>query len=160
MSTRQDAWTKDEDLLLAETVLRYIREGKTQMKAFEEVGERLSRTPQACGFRWNANLRKQYRQAIDLAKQSRKKINEQPIFTVEGSQSYQHERPRLKALDEVINQLEQMKGDYYKQEGSKKHNQDQLHSEQLKQQLTQYERLIDEIYEKISQVKQNVHQEN
>lgn len=35
--TRQDAWTQDEDLLLAEVVLRHIREGGTQLSAFEEV---------------------------------------------------------------------------------------------------------------------------
>lgn len=38
-TVRQDAWTKDEDLLLAEVVLRHIREGSTQLKAFEEVGK-------------------------------------------------------------------------------------------------------------------------
>ena len=37
--TRQDAWSQDEDLLLAEVVLRYIREGGTQLQAFEEVGK-------------------------------------------------------------------------------------------------------------------------
>ncbi|SEP55096.1 RsfA family transcriptional regulator [Piscibacillus halophilus] len=147
MSTRQDAWTKDEDLLLAETVLRYIREGKTQMKAFEEVGERLSRTPQACGFRWNANLRKQYRQAIDLAKQSRKKLNDSTSVSL----SY----PRLKAFDEVINQLEQIKGVYYNQEGAKEQYQVSSEQLQLKQQLEQYEQIIDEIYEKVSEVRKN-----
>ena len=38
-TTRQDAWTQDEDLLLAEVVLRSIREGGTQLQAFEEVGK-------------------------------------------------------------------------------------------------------------------------
>ena len=47
---RQDAWTKDEDLLLAEVVLRHIREGSTQLKAFEEVGQKLNRTPAAWWF--------------------------------------------------------------------------------------------------------------
>jgi RsfA family transcription factor len=37
--TRQDAWTQDEDILLAEVVLRHIREGGTQLSAFEEVGK-------------------------------------------------------------------------------------------------------------------------
>ncbi|MCI3987269.1 RsfA family transcriptional regulator, partial [Bacillus vallismortis] len=36
--TRQYAWTQDEDLLLAEVVLRHIREVGTQLSAFEEVG--------------------------------------------------------------------------------------------------------------------------
>lgn len=69
---RQDAWTQDEDLLLAEVVLRHIREGGTQLKAFEEVGRRLSRTAAACGFRWNSFVRKKYKNAIDLAKKQRK----------------------------------------------------------------------------------------
>lgn len=49
-SSRQDAWTHDEDLLLAEIVLRHIREGGTQLAAFEEVGKKLTRTSAACGF--------------------------------------------------------------------------------------------------------------
>lgn len=73
-SVRQDAWTKDEDLFLAEVVLRHIREGSTQLKAFEEVGKALSRTPAACGFRWNSTVRKQYKAAIELAKRQRKEL--------------------------------------------------------------------------------------
>lgn len=73
-SVRQDAWTKDEDLFLAEVVLRHIREGSTQLKAFEEVGKALSRTAAACGFRWNSTVRKQYKAAIELAKKQRKEL--------------------------------------------------------------------------------------
>ncbi|KHF28530.1 Prespore-specific transcriptional regulator RsfA [Anoxybacillus sp. BCO1] len=36
---RQDAWTEEEDMLLAETVLAFVREGGTQLRAFEEVGK-------------------------------------------------------------------------------------------------------------------------
>ncbi|MDF2556217.1 MAG: transcription factor, RsfA family protein [Bacillales bacterium] len=68
---RQDSWSLDEDNLLAEVVLRYIREGSTQLKAFEEVGERLSRTAAACGFRWNSFVRKQFKDAIIHAKKIR-----------------------------------------------------------------------------------------
>lgn len=70
---RQDAWTADEDLILAEVVLRHIREGSTQLAAFEEVAERLSRTSAACGFRWNSTIRKKYESAIALAKKQRSK---------------------------------------------------------------------------------------
>ena len=70
--SRQDAWTHDEDLILAEIVLRHIREGSTQLTAFEEVGKRLSRTSAACGFRWNSYVRKQYISGIELAKKQRK----------------------------------------------------------------------------------------
>jgi prespore-specific regulator len=71
-SNRQDAWSQDEDVILAEVVLRHIREGGTQLKAFEEVGRKLSRTSAACGFRWNSFVRKQYKSGIELAKKQRK----------------------------------------------------------------------------------------
>ncbi|RXI98116.1 RsfA family transcriptional regulator [Anaerobacillus alkaliphilus] len=71
---RQDAWTNDEDLVLAEVVLRHIREGSTQLAAFDEVGERLSRTSAACGFRWNSSIRKKYEAAIAIAKKQRKNL--------------------------------------------------------------------------------------
>ncbi|MGD6941753.1 RsfA family transcriptional regulator [Cytobacillus gottheilii] len=77
-STRQDAWSQDEDLLLAEVVLRHIREGGTQLLAFEEVGKRLSRTAAACGFRWNSYVRKQYKSGIELAKKQRKELKKYP----------------------------------------------------------------------------------
>ncbi|WP_338451950.1 RsfA family transcriptional regulator [Niallia oryzisoli] len=78
-TTRQDAWTQDEDLLLAEVVLRHIRDGGTQLQAFEEVGKRLSRTAAACGFRWNSSIRKQYKSGIELAKKQRKDAKRSPI---------------------------------------------------------------------------------
>ncbi|WP_050182883.1 RsfA family transcriptional regulator [Domibacillus robiginosus] len=72
MKVRQDAWSEDNDLLLAETVLRHVREGSTQLKAFEEVGDILNRTAAACGFRWNAVIRSQYEKALGLARKQRK----------------------------------------------------------------------------------------
>ena len=78
-TTRQDAWNQDEDLLLAEVVLRHIRDGGTQLQAFEEVGKQLSRTAAACGFRWNSYVRKQYKSGIDLAKKQRKESKKYPV---------------------------------------------------------------------------------
>lgn len=72
MKVRQDAWTAEDDLLLAETVLRHVREGSTQLNAFEEVGDKLNRTSAACGFRWNAVVRHTYEKALQLAKKQRK----------------------------------------------------------------------------------------
>lgn len=82
---RQDAWNQDEDLLLAEVVLRHIREGSTQLAAFEEVGEKLSRTPAACGFRWNSTIRKKYESAIQLAKKQRKRLKKNGTY--DGNES-------------------------------------------------------------------------
>lgn len=72
MKQRQDAWTEEDDLLLAETVLRHVREGSTQLNAFEEVGDKLNRTSAACGFRWNAVVRSRYEKALQMAKKHRK----------------------------------------------------------------------------------------
>src|SRR5690625_606010 len=77
---RQSAWTKEEDALLANTVLRYIQEGKTQLDALSKVAAKLTMTADACGLRWNATLRKQYFKEIEHDRSLRKKqqINELP----------------------------------------------------------------------------------
>lgn len=74
-AVRQDAWSEEDDLILAETTLRHIREGSTQLTAFEEVGEKIGRTAAACGFRWNSCVRKRYDAAIQIAKAQRQKRN-------------------------------------------------------------------------------------
>ncbi|MCK9911329.1 RsfA family transcriptional regulator, partial [Microbacteriaceae bacterium K1510] len=74
VASRQDAWTEDDDLVLAEVTLRHIREGGTQLAAFEEVGQRLGRTAAACGFRWNSAVRKRYDAAIAIAKGQRQQL--------------------------------------------------------------------------------------
>jgi prespore-specific regulator len=101
--TRQDAWSQDEDLLLAEVVLRYIREGGTQLQAFEEVGKRLSRTSAACGFRWNSYVRKQYKSGIELAKKQRKELKNQsaPDHTEENAPSLNTALSHEKASNEI-----------------------------------------------------------
>ncbi|RYL95425.1 hypothetical protein EWI07_02680 [Sporolactobacillus sp. THM7-4] len=71
-SIRQDAWSHAEDVKLAETVLRHISEGSTQLAAFVEAGNLLSRTPAACGFRWNSSVRKQYETKLREAKERRR----------------------------------------------------------------------------------------
>ncbi|HET7616017.1 MAG TPA: RsfA family transcriptional regulator [Bacillales bacterium] len=86
---RQDAWSKENDLLLADTVLRHVREGSTQLLAFEEVGDKLNRTSAACGFRWNAIVRDQYQQAMEIAKKQRKERKR-----MQSRQSGQPKQPR------------------------------------------------------------------
>lgn len=71
-SIRQDAWSHEEDEKLAEIILKSIRGGSTQLAGFAEAGELLARTPAACGFRWNATMRKQYEQELQDAKAARK----------------------------------------------------------------------------------------
>ncbi len=104
-TTRQDAWTKDEDLLLAEIVLRYIREGKTQLEAFKEVAKQLSRTSAACGFRWNATIRKQYQRAIEFAKAARKGDNQSNQLNPIETESHDENDP----IDTAILLLKKIK---------------------------------------------------
>ncbi|WP_181348926.1 RsfA family transcriptional regulator [Thalassobacillus sp. CUG 92003] len=103
---RQDAWKEDEDLLLAETILRHIRQGKTQLEGFKEVADKLSRTPAACGFRWNATVRKDYQDAIAQAKKDRKNSNASRGELVESLSSGLH---GAFSLDDAIFLLERMK---------------------------------------------------
>lgn len=107
-ATRQDAWTADDDLLLAEVILRRIREGSTQLAAFEEVGQKLGRTPAACGFRWNSAIRKKYEAAIQIAKAQRQKQKKtmqsnalQAADVVEDVLSSQTTQPTSQTADEI-----------------------------------------------------------
>ncbi|WP_017436926.1 RsfA family transcriptional regulator [Saccharococcus caldoxylosilyticus] len=99
MKQRQDAWTEEEDLLLAETVLRHVREGSTQLNAFEEVGDKLNRTSAACGFRWNAVVRRRYEQALQLAKRQRKE--RQRLLGQQGGKKKLLYNPPVPSLAEI-----------------------------------------------------------
>src|SRR5699024_4762597 len=95
VKVRQDALSHEDDLLLAETVLRHIREGSRQLNAFEEVGDALNRTSAACGFRWNAEVRMKYDNAIDLAKRQRKEkkraaAGKKPPYPLTGQTETSH----------------------------------------------------------------------
>ncbi len=137
---RQDAWTNDEDIILAETVLSYIKEGKTQLEAFKEIALRLQRTSAACGFRWNATIRKQYLAAIDTAKHERKQRNKNnPITSPEGSED---------PLEIAISYLQKAKRNYLEAEQSEtNYTVENLEQENkaLKAKITRYEAAWEEM---------------
>ncbi|APC48169.1 RsfA family transcriptional regulator [Virgibacillus halodenitrificans] len=175
VKVRQDAWSHEDDLLLAETVLRHIREGSTQLNAFEEVGDKLNRTSAACGFRWNAEVRSKYENAIDLAKRQRKEKKRaiaaagqklsKPVIelpqTEEGQlESIIEESEKTNGtgtltIDTVIRFLKELKRDYYASNQSKntleqyKKNNLKLHEQvnQLEKQLAQTEAQLSTIQE-------------
>lgn len=177
VKVRQDAWSHEDDLLLAETVLRHIREGSTQLNAFEEVGDKLNRTSAACGFRWNAEVRMKYDNAIDLAKRQRKEkkramaVNTQksrkPVITMpqideedtidEAADTQPvpvRDEPSI-TMDMVITFLREVKKDYHASNQSKvsleyTQNENLKLKEQVKlleQQLTQTEKQLSTIQE-------------
>ncbi|RHW36514.1 RsfA family transcriptional regulator [Neobacillus notoginsengisoli] len=142
-STRQDAWTADEDLLLAEVILRHIREGGTQLQAFEEVGRQLSRTSAACGFRWNSHVRKQYKSGIEHAKKQRKegkKAGKQILKDTAGQEPQVAETPSLPQakpeieLDVVLNYIEKL----YRVAGRAATNEDE--QKQLRERVKELEK--------------------
>lgn len=161
---RQDAWTEEEDLLLAETVLRHVREGSTQLNAFEEVGDKLNRTSAACGFRWNAVVRQQYEESLQMAKKFRKQrqralgnkhaLRKRPLYTPPvpsleelgmeplevQTNEYEHVETSHLTLDHVIAFLHSLKQSYIGQETALVENKQlKLELEQLQQQYKQLE---------------------
>ncbi|WP_164215365.1 RsfA family transcriptional regulator [Virgibacillus sp. YIM 98842] len=139
-ATRQDAWSKDEDIILAETVLRYIREGRTQLEAFKEVAKKLSRTSAACGFRWNATIRKQYQEAILAAKEDRKKGNRKDVW--QWNEPVTAEKDSIEA---AITLLEKMRKDFFNEKSDQQKQQENMvvylknENERLKKELGRYE---------------------
>ncbi|SEC10314.1 hypothetical protein [Paenibacillus sp. GP183] len=76
---RNDSWTQDNDKVLADTVLMHIRDGSTQLAAFESAAECLQRTSAACGFRWNSEVRKRYESEIKQSKIQRQSLKAEKI---------------------------------------------------------------------------------
>ncbi|MGP4075114.1 RsfA family transcriptional regulator [Halobacillus sp. K22] len=149
---RQDAWKEEEDILLANTVLKYIREGKTQLEAFQEVAEHLNRTPAACGFRWNATVRKEYHEEIQEAKQNRKE--KRTIYTTLPSAE---DSPL--SIDAAISFLKEMKVKQYDEKGKQKleYELKQLSedNQKLRRQLKQWEAAWNEMDKLVHWVKQH-----
>lgn len=147
MKIRQDAWSEENDLLLAETVLRHVREGSTQLNAFEEVGDELNRTSAACGFRWNAVVRQQYEKALSLAKKQRKQRNR----TLEKKVLYSPPTDGINMTD-VIAYLQSMESiDLLKAENERLRSE----NEQLQNKLNQIEQsseIMQEDYETLMKI--------
>ncbi|WP_042223364.1 RsfA family transcriptional regulator [Oceanobacillus manasiensis] len=165
VKVRQDAWSHEDDLLLAETVLRHIREGSTQLNAFEEVGDKLNRTSAACGFRWNAEVRTKYDNAIDLAKRQRKEKKRalaghstrviKPVAQITAPSTESDYQPLEQTpsvvenapitMDTVIRFLKDVKKDYYAS------NQSKASLAQMQQENTKLKEEVKELSQQLKQ---------
>jgi prespore-specific regulator len=162
-AVRQDAWSADDDLILAEVTLRHIREGSTQLSAFEEVGERIGRTPAACGFRWNSCVRKNYEAAIQLAKAQRQQRMQ--MKKQKKKQAPEGEGAAPKALpagmeesisiDAVIRFLKAWKGTY--QELSKQVKSLQRELQEKEEALAALRKENEELRNQVNSVEHNFH---
>ncbi|AUJ26166.1 RsfA family transcriptional regulator [Virgibacillus dokdonensis] len=169
---RQDAWSHEDDLLLAETVLRHIREGSTQLNAFEEVGDKLNRTSAACGFRWNAEIRNKYVNAIDLAKRQRKekkramaraeKVENKPTLVASSATKHQETEQfqtstetsinvnssnSLVTMDKVIHFLREL------EKQSLHSNQSQASLEHVQNEKEELQKQVDRLTQELKQTK-------
>jgi len=135
---RQDGWTKDEDRMLTEIVLRHIRTGKTQLEAFKQAGDALSRTAAACGFRWNTSIRNQHLEAIDLAKKDYKQKISKNNMTIPLNEEEQ------KMIDFAIHTLEKVKStvvtstNQVDESTLKRMRKLQIENQELKQEVKKY----------------------
>lgn len=82
MDKKPWTWSSADDAHLADLVLTYIRNGKTQLQAFEDIGEILGRTSAACGFRWNSKVRHQFVDHVKDAKMHRNIIKHEKTASV------------------------------------------------------------------------------
>lgn len=151
-ANRQDAWTKEEDQLLAKTVIDYIKKGHTQLESFKHVADQLNRTPAACGFRWNATIRKRYTSAIEEAKQSRKLYQYDQMH--EQSEYLQPNHSRS-TLDQAIHWLEKLKNESENDSERMDHKLSRRmieENERLSQELAVYQTLINNIKKLIEEI--------
>ena len=115
MKVRQDAWTEENDLLLAETVLRHVREGSTQLNAFEEVGDKLDRTSAECGFRWNSVVRHQYEQALVISRKQRKQRQRMLGIDQGGKKKLLYQPPTLSDFENLEDEFDDEVFDHFDQ---------------------------------------------
>lgn len=157
---RKDAWNTKSDETLAKIVLKHIEQGKSQQQAFQEAGEQLGRSKNACDWRWNKILRSHYETAVEIAKSKAagkkpisskvkeqtviKKTAEQPeVLTVRYSipelfrmlQEIPELQAKYEALQNAFNELEV-------RHTALQHENEQVKNEnyELKQELQELER--------------------
>lgn len=149
-------WHPEEDQLLKETVLKTIQNGGTQLKAFAEVGKKLNRTPGACGFRWNAVLRKNDPVSYQEAKRKRvynhlEKRKELQIDTFEQViQILQKVDQEWKQLNREVNRISQSVSQKKKEYQELQRENQSLRQAQLS--LHAYRREVKERYQELLQM--------
>jgi len=65
-------WSIEEDTYLADTILRYVREGRTLSDAIEIVAENTGRTVSATNYRWYAVVKERYKDELQEALRERR----------------------------------------------------------------------------------------
>ncbi|WP_052302415.1 hypothetical protein [Bacillus sp. SG-1] len=97
---KRKKWTVEEEKIVTDTVLKFLRDGKAQKEAFDEAAQTIGRTSAACSFRWNNKLKKETVMETDHTPASPSPISlEDCISFLQGIGSEQdaiHENKKLK----------------------------------------------------------------
>lgn len=149
-----DIWTGDDDVLLAETVLRFVREGKTVMDACREM-ESLTegrRTASASKFRWFTKLVDQYQGGYEIAKQEGKKAKEAKKRKVNKGERFEEIfESVLNKSDEIEKQIDPddfiVLAKKFKEQQNKKKQEVSSHEKEMKQLRRDNEKLGKELEE-------------
>ena len=153
-----DIWTDDDDLVLAETVLRRVREGDSVIDACREFEEKTKgrRTTNASKFRWHTRLKTQYAGAYEIAKTDGKKAREFARRKVNQGERYQDilenvlekDNEREIVLDDILVLIKQYKK---QEEGKESRDKFEKETDKLRREL---ERTKKELKDKTDENKQ------
>lgn len=157
-----EIWTDDDDLVLAETVLRRVREGDSVIDACREFEEKTKgkRTASASKFRWHTRLKNQYAGAYEIAKADGKKAREFARRKVNQGERYQDilenvlekDNEREIVLDDILVLVKQ----YKKQEEDKAENRDKFEKEtdKLRREIEKLKKELKDTTEQNKQMKE------
>lgn len=75
-----------------------------------KLGDKLNRTSAACGFRWNAEVRQNYEQAVQIAKKQRKDrkraiANQTEVYHPPMIESEQQDTEKTRSMEEEVYSL-------------------------------------------------------
>lgn len=99
------SWSLNDDNLLAEVVLAHIKNGVTQIKAFETAAKKLGRTTGACAFRWNSTIRKKFTDTIINIKNNQQTSTN--LFETQG-QTQQEDGKSTTLIEEISDYVKEM----------------------------------------------------
>lgn len=72
------SWTTQDNILLAETIVKVVNSGKTFSDAYREAGKLLGRSPFACEKQWRDKLKSKYISQIKKSTAATKKLKTNP----------------------------------------------------------------------------------
>jgi RsfA family transcription factor len=148
-----DIWTAEDDALLAETILRNVREGNTVIDGCREIEVKTNgkRTAPASKFRWFTKIVEQYKAGYELAKiegakvkqAKKRKTNKGERFEEIVKEVFESEIPSFEKEidpDDFI-----ILAKKFKEQQSKKKSEESNHEKTIKELQRKNERLEKEL---------------